>query len=92
MATGGGSGGVSTGGGEGGVALTRTIGSCGIAGGAGGGGGGALSSGCALRISSSRYSAVILSRVLDGTFAAMPSDFAKARISLFSRPSFYEMS
>jgi hypothetical protein len=43
--------------------------------------------------SSSRYSAVILSSELDGTFAAaMPNSFALARTSLLSKPSFFEMS
>lgn len=42
---------------------------------------------------SSRYSAVILSRELEGTLAAvMPSSLAFARTSLFSRPSFFEIS
>ena len=50
-------------------------------------------SGWDLRISSSRYSAVILSSELDGTFAvAMPKDLAAARTSLFSKPSFFEIS
>jgi hypothetical protein len=53
----------------------------------------AATSGRVLRISSSRYSAVILSSELDGTLAAaMPKDFAAARISLFSKPSFFEIS
>ena len=81
------------GGSGGGGAVTRTIGSGGGGGGAGGGVVGAASSGWSLRISPSRYSAVILSSELDGTLAAvMPSPFALARISLFSRPSFFEMS
>src|SRR6516225_8187065 len=53
----------------------------------------AATSGCSLNSSSSRNSALILSSELDGTLAAaMPSALALARITLFSRPSFFEMS
>ena len=63
-------------------------GGAGGSGGAAGGGGGLSAAICC-----SRYSAVILSSELDGTLAAaMPRDFALARISLFSKPSFFEMS
>src|SRR5208283_1987628 len=80
-------------GGSGGGLMT-TMGSTGAALGAGGGGASlTATSGCSLQSSSSRYSALILSSELDGTLAAsMPSDLALARITLFSRPSFFEMS
>ena len=53
----------------------------------------AATSGCILISSSSSHSAVILSSELEGTLAAaMPIALACARISLFSRPSFFEMS
>src|SRR5208337_4016856 len=83
------------GGSGGGALMTRIFSSGGGGLGAGGGGGASLaaSSGCSLQSCSSRYSALILSSELDGTLAAaMPSDLALARISLFSRPSFFEMS
>ena len=50
------------------------------------------SSGCSLQRCSSRHSALILSRELEGTRAAMPNDLAFARISLFSKPYFFAMS
>ena len=54
----------------------------------GGGGGGANGAICC-----SKYSAVILSSELDATLAAaMPSVLALVRMTLLSRPSFFEMS
>src|ERR1017187_1829835 len=82
-------------GGSGGGVLMTTMGSLGAAFGTGGGGGASLaaSSGWSMQSCSSRYSALILSSELDGTLAAaMPSDLALAIISLFSKPSFFEMS
>src|SRR6185503_8783729 len=50
-------------------------------------------SGWSLRISSSRNSAVILSRELEATLAAvMPKALALEMMSLFSKPSFLAMS
>ena len=81
--------GVSAGGALGaGVAISGAV-----ADGAGTAGGGATKFGCAALSWSSRYSAVILSSELEATRAAMmPSSLALARTSLFSRPSFFEMS
>lgn len=60
----------------------------GSGGGAGGAGGVGLYPNC-----SSKYSAVILSSVLDATrAAAMPSSFALARTTLLSTPTFFAMS
>src|ERR1035441_6367931 len=84
-------------GGGGGAAVMRTIFSS-TGAGLGGSGGGlgarrAATSGWGLTISCSSHSAVILSSELEGTLAAaMPIALACARISLFSRPSFFEMS
>jgi len=76
------------GGGGGGGAVTRIIFS-----GSAGGAGAAVAAGFPPVNFSSRYSAVILSSELEGTLAAvMPSSLALARTSLFSRPSFFEMS
>ena len=50
-------------------------------------------SGRSFKSSTSKYSALILSSELDGTFAAvMPSDLALVRISLFSKPYFFAIS
>jgi len=84
----GGSAGVGTAGASGG-AETMRMGS----GGGGACGGSGAATGLRPPSCSSRYSAVILSSELDGTFApVMPSALALARTSLLSIPSFFAMS
>ena len=77
-----------------GVGTASTAGG-GVGAGSGGGGGGfgARSSGLAATICCSRYSAVILSSVLEATRApVMPNSLALARTSLLSMPSLFEIS
>src|SRR5437870_1592802 len=59
---------------------------------AGAAGGGAARWGWSRMICCSRYSAVILSRELEATLAAMLKALALESTSLFSKPSFFEMS
>src|SRR5215475_4881228 len=86
---------VSTGGGGGGALITTIFSSAGAALGAStwGACSRAAISGWSLRISPSRYSALILSSELEATLAAvMPSVLALEIMSLFSSPSFFAMS
>src|SRR5215469_4624810 len=83
------------GGGGGGAVMTTIFSSTGAALGASTAGAcsRAAISGWSLRISPSRYSALILSSELEATLAAvMPNDLALEMMSLFSRPSFFAMS